>query len=144
MFPLPRFPSGLWRDNTRLMDAFMLCVKWAELCAALCRHTCSRGHDSTAWPSNEGSQKQAADRELPQTAAPGLGWAAAGWAAAADAQRALHSHALQTSLFCSRTNPSKHTWKCKPGNWDLCYLPTALPNLHPAAPTEVLSWKQSF
>lgn len=38
---------------------------WIELScvAALCRHTCSCGHDPTVWPSNEGSQKQTADRE---------------------------------------------------------------------------------
>lgn len=74
MFPLPRFPAGLWY-HTHLMDAFVLCVKWAEPCSSSLQTNLQlwAWHHSLAQP---GGLPEANCRQgNPREAAPGLRWA---------------------------------------------------------------------
>lgn len=105
MFPLPHFPAGLWQDNTRLMDAFVLCeMGWAAWLPSV--HIPAPGHDT-----QPGSARRVPRSKLQtgrtQTAAPGLGWAGQ-----AEPQQQMHGELCTLTwkmlLLCSRTNPSKH------------------------------------
>lgn len=101
MFPLPHFPAGLWQDNTRSMDAFVLYeMSWAVWLPSV--HIPAPGHHT-----QPGSARSKLQTGKTQMAAPGLGRAGQ-----AEPQQQMHGELCtltwQMPLLCSRTNPSKH------------------------------------